>query len=277
MKNNKQKFKFIGIQGFGYVGAANAVNVALSTNFKNYKVICFEKKNTRTLKLFNKAKQGIFPYFTTDKKLIKKFKLLIRKKKIIFSFNKSDYEKTKIILVTINYDVKNFKISRKNFLKSFNEILNNIKKNTLIIIESTVPPGTCQKDLKPLIMRVRKKRKIKNIFLSHSFERVMPGNNYLDSCRNINRVYSGIDEKSKTLCKNFLRKTTNVKKYPLTELENTTASETCKIIENSFRSVNIIVSSLFSPSKLTSKGFVNNESTNSGDTFISKIFFIRCF
>ena len=41
------------------------------------------------------------------------------------------------------------------------------------------------------------------------------------------------------LCRNFLKRITNIKKYSITELQNTTASETCKIIENSYRAVNI--------------------------------------
>ena len=40
----RQKNNFIGIQGFGYVGAVNAVNVALGKNLANYRIICFEKK-----------------------------------------------------------------------------------------------------------------------------------------------------------------------------------------------------------------------------------------
>ena len=83
------------------------------------------------------------------------------------------------------------------------------------------------------------KRKKIRLFLSHAFERVTPGNNYLKSCRNTHRVYSGIDDKSKMLCRNFLKRITNIKKYSITELESTTASETCKIIENSYRAVNI--------------------------------------
>ena len=235
----RQKNNFIGIQGFGYVGAVNAVNVALGKNLANYRIICFEKKNKKTLKIFEKAAKGIFPYQTTDRKLLVNFKNLVKKKRIIFSFNEKNYKTTKTILITINYDLINFKKSRNSFLDSFKNILKNISNNTLIIVETTVPPGTCEKDLKPLIENTQKRRNIKKIYLAHSFERVTPGDNYLNSCKETFKVYSGINEKSKKLCKNFLSKITNTQKYPLTLLENTTASETCKIIENSYRSVNI--------------------------------------
>lgn len=234
----KKKFKTIAIQGFGFVGAANSVNVALSNRLKNYQVLCFEKKNARTIKIFDKASKGDFPYNTNDKDLVNKFKKLVKAKKIKFTFDKKDYQKANIVLVTINYDINKTRINKRAFLNSFKEIIENVQKNTLIIIESTVPPGTCEFLLKPLVDKIKKQKKLK-VYLSHAFERVTPGKDYLNSCKNTFRVYSGINKKSKLLCKNFLKKITNYKKFELTELENTTSSETCKIIENSYRAVNI--------------------------------------
>lgn len=234
----KKKLKTIAVQGFGFVGAVNSVNVAVSNHLKDYQVLCFEKKNERTIRIFDKASKGEFPYNTNDINLVNKFKKLVRAKKIRFTFNKNDYEKASIVLITINYDLKKIKLNKRAFLDSFKEIINNVKKNTLIIIESTVPPGTCKFLLEPLLNKIKKEKKI-NLYLSHAFERVTPGKNYLNSCKNAFRVYSGINKKSKLLCKDFLKKITNYKKFELTELENTTSSETCKIIENSYRAVNI--------------------------------------
>jgi UDP-N-acetyl-D-glucosamine dehydrogenase len=234
----KKNNKIIAVQGFGYVGAANAVNIATSKYFQNYKILCFEKENLKTVKFIDQAKKGIFPHKSNDKILINNFKKLTKNKILDFSFDKKKYKLADIILITINYDLKNINQSKKNFLKGFNEIISYAKNNCLIIVESTIPPGTCEFLLKPFVRSIQKKRNIK-LFLSHAFERVTPGNNYLNSCRNTHRVYSGIDKKSKKLCGNFLKKITNIKKFSVTELQNTTASETCKIIENSYRAVNI--------------------------------------
>ncbi len=228
----------IAVQGFGFVGAANAVNIALS-NIGLKKVICFEKKNERTKIIFSKAKKGIFPYSTNDIYLKNKFKKLVLNNKIKFTFDKADYRFTKTIIISINFDLKNYNESKKNFIQGFKDIINNIQDRTLIIIESTVPPGFCEKELKPLLIKIKKKKRFSKLFLSHSFERVMPGKDYLDSCRNNYRVYSGIDKKSSKACKEFLKKIVNINKFPLTHLENTTSSETCKIIENSYRALNI--------------------------------------
>ena len=234
----KNKTNTIAVQGFGYVGAVNAVNVALSKELSEYNVLCFEKKNKRTLDIIKNAEKGHFPYNTNDQTLIKNFKNLVKKKKINFTFDSKDYQKTKIIIITINYDFKNIKKNKYNFLNSFQEIISNARTNSLIILETTVPPGTTEYLLKPMLDKIKKKKKY-NFYLSHAFERVTPGNNYLSSCKDTFRVYSVINKKSKKLCKDFLKKITNYKKYPLTELDNPTSSETCKIIENSYRAVNI--------------------------------------
>ena len=59
----------------------------------------------------------------------------------------------------------------------------------------------------PIISNVFKKRKIKkkNILLAYTYERVMPGDNYLNSIQNYWRVMSGINKESKLKCKNFLK------------------------------------------------------------------------
>ena len=67
----------------------------------------------------------------------------------------------------------------------------------------------------------------------------MPGENYYDSITNFWRVYSGINKESELKCRKFLESFINTKKYPLTKLQNTRSSETAKVLENTFRAVNI--------------------------------------
>jgi len=67
----------------------------------------------------------------------------------------------------------------------------------------------------------------------------MPGKDYYNSIINFWRVYSGINTRAADLCESFLSKIINIDDYPLTRLQSTTASETAKVLENSYRSVNI--------------------------------------
>ena len=80
---------------------------------------------------------------------------------------------------------------------------------------------------------------ISKAYIGHSYERVMPGPNYIDSIQNFYRVYSGINERSSDQTEKFLRTIIKTDEYPLTRLHSTNATEMAKVLENSFRAMNI--------------------------------------
>ena len=95
--------------------------------------------------------------------------------------------------------------------------------------------------IQPIIYEKLEQRdlSIDSIKIGHSYERVMPGPNYVESIRNFYRVYSGIDEKSENAIEDFLKTIIKVDNYPLTKLSNTNATEMAKVLENSYRAMNI--------------------------------------
>ena len=106
-----------------------------------------------------------------------------------------------------------------------------------MLIETTVPPGTTEYVAYPIMKRAFQKRGLENTepLLAHSFERVMPGRNYVASIRDFWRVCSGINAQSRKRVTDFLNGILNVEQYPLTVLDRPIESETCKIVENSYR------------------------------------------
>jgi len=111
-----------------------------------------------------------------------------------------------------------------------------IDAHCLVLIETTVPPGTTEYVAYPIIKKAFEKRGIKKEpLLAHSYERVMPGKEYVASIRDFWRVCSGINETSRKRVVKFLSEVLNVEKYPLTVLDRPVESETCKIVENSYR------------------------------------------
>ena len=236
------------IQGLGFVGSATCVAVGLAKDKfskKNFRIVGVEKANTRGNEIIKKINKGIFPFKSSDKKLKSSMKKINKMGILKATSSTSIYKKANIILVSINCDLITVngkkQVDLVNFKSSINEIGNKIKENTLLIIESTVPPGTCEKIVYPLIKNAFLKRKLnpEKIYIAHSYERVTPGRNYLNSVINNYRVYSGINKKSENKCKNFLKKIINIKKYPLYKLNNTNSSELSKLMENSYRAVNI--------------------------------------
>ena len=67
----------------------------------------------------------------------------------------------------------------------------------------------------------------------------MPGADYLDSIVNYWRVYAGHTDDAAKAAEKFLSTVINVDDFPLSRLSNTTASETAKVLENTFRATTI--------------------------------------
>lgn len=235
--------KRIVVIGLGYVGSATAIAIANAK--KNYLVEGLDQKTDEGIKRINSLNNFKFPFETNDIKLKKALLNAVKiKKNLVCSFNKTAIENADVIMVNINFDVlkrdnkKYFNL--KPFKLAIHDIASRVNYKALTIINSTVPPGCCEKIILPIFKSQFKKRKFnKKILLAHSYERVMPGENYYNSITNFWRVYSGINKESELKCKKFLESFINTKKYPLTKLQNTRSSETAKVLENTFRAVNI--------------------------------------
>jgi len=188
---------------------------------------------------------GKFPFKTNDSKLLGELKKAVERCNLKATGDKDAYRMADVVVVNINCDLvkqnDQENIAIDAFAHSIREIAENVSENTLVIIESTVPPGTCEKIVYPIFEDIFNKRKlnINKLYLAHSYERVMPGVEYFDSIINYWRVYAGINGESADRCEAFLSQVINTTDYPLTRLSNTIASETGKLLENSYRAVNI--------------------------------------
>ncbi len=236
------------IQGLGFVGSAMAIAVASRLDRRGkplFTVTGIDLDNKTGVERIDSINAGKFPFITNDIKLNNELQKAIERGNLTATSESSVYSEADVVFVNINCDLVNEngqdKIALSVFIDSIREIAENIAEETLVIIESTVPPGTCQKIVYPLFREVFNKRNldIKKFFLAHSYERVMPGDEYFDSIINYWRVYAGINDASADSCESFLSKIINVEDYPLTRLSNTIASETGKLLENSYRAVNI--------------------------------------
>jgi UDP-N-acetyl-D-glucosamine dehydrogenase len=241
--------KNVVVQGLGFVGSAMAVAVANAKDPNGnpyFNVIGIDLPNELGNERVRKINKGVFPFETVDLKILKGTKEAAEKGNLSATTDNDPFKSADVVLVSINLDLsynedKTPTVQLNGFRKAMETLGRNIKEETLIIVETTVPPGTCERIVKPIIDKEVAERGIdpQKIYISHSYERVMPGANYLDSIINFWRVYSGITEKAADKCEEFLSKIINVKEYPLTRLHSTIASESAKVLENSYRAVNI--------------------------------------
>ncbi|MDE6906516.1 MAG: nucleotide sugar dehydrogenase [Lachnospiraceae bacterium] len=241
--------KLVCIQGMGFVGAAMAVAVASAKDKEGqpiYNVMGIELPNEKGKAIVKKICNGKFPFENVDKDLQKAHRECIDNKNLSATVDTDWFQKADIILSDINLDVS-YRDNGEPYLdlemykNAIHMIGSKMKKGTLLIVETTVPPGTCENVIKPILEEEFGKRGLdkQEVLIAHSYERVMPGADYFNSIVNYWRVYSGINEKSAEMCEKLLSNIINTKKFPLTRLSCTTASEAAKVLENSYRAVTI--------------------------------------
>ncbi len=237
------------VQGLGFVGSAMSLAIASAKDSNNeplYNVIGVDVPNEAGYKKATSINDGIFPFENNDRKLEEAQKDAYKNGNLWATTEAAYFQYADVVVVDINLDVK-YTESHEPILDLglFKEAMHTLGKyiqpGTLIVVETTVPPGTCEKVVYPIILEEFLKRDIdkKEIFIAHSYERVMPGENYFDSIVNFWRVYSGIDEASADKCQKFLESVISTENYPLTRLEKTTATEIAKVLENSYRAATI--------------------------------------
>lgn len=240
--------KTVCIQGLGFVGSAMATAVAMAKNTDGspmYDVIGVDLPNEMGMTRVETINKGVFPFETSDEKLLKVFSEVHETGNLLATVDESVYAKADIIVVDIQLDIPYLddepQLEFEGLKKAIRAIGKKVAKDTLIIVETTVPPGTCEKIVVPTLMSELNKRKINedSVLVAHSYERVMPGKDYLDSIINYWRVFAGHTESAGDACEEFLATVVNVDDFPLTRLSNTTASETAKVMENTYRAVNI--------------------------------------
>lgn len=234
--------KTVIVQGLGFVGAAMCAAIAKSGR---YKVVGIDLPNSTGQARINAINAGIFPFETTDPLLGEAMAQGHDAGKLSATSDVAIYSKADIIIVDVHLDV-DFDTAPpcaryKGFTAAIRTIGERAKAGTLIIIETTVPPGTCEKIVAPLLAECARKRGMADdaFLLAHSYERVMPGRDYLRSITDFWRVYAGHTAAAATACKTFLETIINTADYPLTQLHSTTASETAKVLENSYRATTI--------------------------------------
>jgi nucleotide sugar dehydrogenase len=246
-KNNKRKI--VVVQGLGFVGSVMSLVVANSPQ-DEYAVIGVDLPNEQGKEKIRKLNNGEFPLNTSDSKVYELFDEAYQKEKFCATYDTYAYSVADVVIVDINLDVEkkqdenysldSYDLSLSGFKKGITSIAENCKEDVLIIVETTVPPGTCQKVVKPILDQKFEERGLgKEYRLAHSYERVMPGPDYVESIINFYRVYSGINEASADAAEGFLRSIIKTDEYPLTRLHSTNATEMAKVLENSYRAMNI--------------------------------------
>ncbi len=140
---------------------------------------------------------------------------------------------TYIISVPTPYDKFSKKVDVYYVIAAVKEVLKVCIKETIVVIESTVSPGTMDKFIRPVVEEAGFKIG-RDINLVHAPERIIPGNMVYELLHN-NRTIGAdnriIGEKIKALYSSFCQG-----EIVLTDIKT---AEMTKVVENTYRAVNI--------------------------------------
>lgn len=109
-----------------------------------------------------------------------------------------------------------------------------LEKGNLVVLESTSPPRTTEEVLRPVLQERSGLRAGTDFYLAHCPEKVLPGQ-IVQEMQHNDRIVGGIDSRSTGLAVRLYR---SFCKAELIETDATTA-EMAKLIENTYRMVNI--------------------------------------
>jgi nucleotide sugar dehydrogenase len=113
-------------------------------------------------------------------------------------------------------------------------IAENLKKDQIIILESTTYPGTTLEIVKPILEKNTSLVAGEDFLLGYSPERIDPGNKEW-TFKNTPKIVSGINEKSLKKISEFYNSIID----EVVEVSGTREAEMVKLIENTYRQVNI--------------------------------------
>jgi nucleotide sugar dehydrogenase len=236
------------VMGVGFVGAVMAAIVADTVDKKGKPskfVIGMQRPSARSFWKIPMLNRGVSPVKAEDPEVDPMIERCVKEKKTLMATYTYDVLKLADVVVVdvqcdyIKEELGNVRAGQTDMAAleaSLAVIAEHIPAEALVLIETTVAPGTTEQVAYPIMKKAFSKRGIKtDPLLAHSYERVMPGRNYVASIRDFWRVCSGINEEAKKRVVKFLTEVLNTEKFPLTVMDRPIESETAKIVENSYR------------------------------------------
>jgi len=218
--NKKAKLSVIGL---GYVGLPLAVEFAK----RGFEVFGIDN-DKRKIKSINEGISYIGDVSTEE------LKRLVKNKKFKAVNDAKVVKKSDVIIICVPTPLGKTREPDISFiLKAVKSIRDNIKKGSLIVLESTTYPGTTREVIQSMLEEVNLKLD-KDFYLAFSPERVDPANPRYKTF-NIPKVVGGLSRKSTSLAQALYQQIVS-EVIPVSSSE---VAEMVKLLENTFRIVNI--------------------------------------
>lgn len=241
------------VMGVGFVGAVMAAIIAdtmdKETGRPSKFVIGCQRPSTRSYWKIPLLNRGQSPVKAEDPEVDPMIaRCVLEKKTLVATYNNDCLKLADCVVVDVQcdytkHDLGNMKTGETEMTAleaTVRTIGEKIEPHCLVLIETTVAPGTTEFVAWPIMKKAFARRGIDAVpLLSHSFERVMPGREYVSSIRDFWRVCSGCNAEARARVEKFLHEVLNTEEFPLTVMDRPIESETTKIVENSYRATTL--------------------------------------
>lgn len=218
MAQNNQKVCVIGL---GYVGFPLAVLCAQ----KGYEVFGFDRDKEKLERI--ERGENVVGEKYLDK--------IIPKVKINIICEEKEIKNCDINIIAVPTPVDKKYYPDLSFVVAAAEtVAKNMKQGALVVIESTINPGVCEEVVKPIFERAGYIVG-KSVFIAHCPERINPGDPKWN-VTNIPRVVGSFEKKGLRKALNFYKSIISAQIMPMGSIFE---AEAVKIMENSFRDINI--------------------------------------
>ena len=240
------------VQGLGFVGSAAAAVIAAARDEAGqprYFVIGVDLPSPGGYWKIAKINAGCAPVASPDPEFDRLIQEAVKGTgNLCATAGEEVYALAETIVIDVQLDVidrtasvgADIEIDLRSLDAAVRTVARFMRPDALVLVETTVPFGTCERVLLPALREERTKRGLAEpLLLAHAYERVMPGPRYMDSIRRFWRTFAGIDPASAARARVFLESFIDTAAFPLRELGDIAHSELAKILENSFRAANI--------------------------------------
>ncbi len=215
----------IAVIGLGYVGLPLVLNAANN----GYRVTGIDIDPNKVA-LLQTGKSPIKDPVVED--LLKRVSL----DSVKFTSDFADLKSASIIIICVPTPVhQNRSPDLGPVKKSVEEIGSHLQPNQLIVLESTVNPGVSDEVVIPMLEEISGLTVGKDFYLAHCPERINPGDKQW-TVENIPRVVGASDPVGLERAYNFY---TSIIKAEIRKMGSLKEAEAVKIVENSFRDINI--------------------------------------
>jgi len=223
-KTNNKSLK-VGIIGLGYVGLPLAVEFANS----GYETIGFDVQNEKVNKV-NKGENYIGDVVP------EMLGTVVKNKKLKATTDFSLITDLDFIAICVPTPLDEYQQPDISYITTTAEVIGKyIKKETMVVLESTTYPGTTEEVLKPIIENISGLKCEEDFYLGFSPERVDPGNEKYKT-KNTPKILGGIGEDANECLALVYR---SVLSADIKTVSSPAIAEMEKILENTYRNINI--------------------------------------